>query len=274
MTAETHIPKFVRFDAMIIDPDPTSRGYLWQATLAEVSFHKVKAFSKTDTAIAHLAQGAKFDVVLITSGFIRDDIINFIHEAKQTDGGKEAAYIWVLKTVHQTTDNIAFGLIDGTDGFLLEPFSVDSLQQVAAIAARVRKEYDRQRKKVALTLVVKEIMSALDEFALSKVTKKSVAAAAHEFKKATEVLRKLEVDDIEIYHELACEMFEKGVPRPPVAYRGASTRVKQKMKEVAAERMMHHPTDAEPGTEGAVEPTADHHAEPEPEATGHDEKAD
>ena len=274
MTAETHIPKFVRFDAMIIDPDPTSRGYLWQATLAEVSFHKVKAFSKPDTAVAHLAQGAKFDVMLITSGFGRDDIINFIREAKQTEGGKEAAYIWVLKTVHQTTDNIAFGLIDGTDGFLLEPFSVDSLQQVAAIAARVRKEYDRQRKKVALTLVVKEIMNALDEYALARVTKKGIAAATHEFKKASEVLRKLEQDDLEIYHEVACEMFEKGIPRPPIAYRGASTRVKQKMKEVAAERMMHHPSSTEGAAESSEEHTAEHPAEADPEEPGHDEKAD
>ena len=54
------------FDAMIIDPNPSSRGFLWQATLANPRFHRVTAYSKFNAALKVLEDGAHYDGLLIS----------------------------------------------------------------------------------------------------------------------------------------------------------------------------------------------------------------
>src|SRR5262249_32914468 len=92
------------FDALIIDPNPTSRGYLWQATLSEPNFRRVKALAGIEEALTHLQNGNRYDVLLITSEMSSETIRNFVPNAKQTDAGKEAAYVVVLKKKDQESE--------------------------------------------------------------------------------------------------------------------------------------------------------------------------
>jgi response regulator RpfG family c-di-GMP phosphodiesterase len=227
--------------ALIIDPNPTSRGYLWQATLAEVNFQRVKAYSKFDTALNYLQEGAKYDVLLITSQFPKDEIARFVEQAKLSEGGKEAAYVVVLKAAHQNTENIATSMMEGVDGFLFEPFSVQSLRQVAAIAARVKSEFEKQRRRAAISLYVIDVMKALDDYALALFSDTDVVAKNKLFLKSVLPFRKMGPEDLAVYYDVVGEIFEKARPRPPISYKGASLRVRQKAKEQTAKTLTEKP---------------------------------
>ncbi|MCC6952507.1 MAG: response regulator [Deltaproteobacteria bacterium] len=222
-----------QFNALIIEPNPTVRGYLWQATLASPHFHRVKAVSKIESALERLNEHP-FDCILVSSNFPREEIESFIERAKSTNGGKEAAYIWVLRAKHQSSNNIAQGLLGGLNGFLLEPFSADSLRRVAIAAAKVKKEFDRQRTEAALRIIVSDVMKALDALALAQSASAEVNRSRKEFAKAAAALKTIPTEDRDLYYKVACELFETAPPKPSIGYKGASKRIKQRLTKKQA----------------------------------------
>lgn len=217
-------------DALIIDSNPLSRGFLWQATLAESHFRQVKAVSTLTVALTQLDDRV-FDVILIPSNAPIDEVKQFVTDAKQKNGGKEAAYIVVLKVPDQTTEKIAAGIMDGTDGFLFEPFSVDSLKQVAAVASRIKGEHERRRKEAAMKLVIGDLIKALDEYSAAVSNDKGAFQNSRErkaFHKASATLKKFRGNDVGIYLDLAPPMFEAAPPRIKF-YKGASRRLQKKL---------------------------------------------
>lgn len=217
-----------KFNALIVDPNAYSRANLWQVTLYDPNFNSVKAVSGLDDALEQLQIGFRFDVLLITSDLQTDQVRKFVPAAKQIDAGKEAAYIIVLKQTHQDAENVASSLIDGTDGFLLEPYSVDALRKVANIAARVKKKHESSRAKAAMTLLLKDVMPKLDAFAEAARKKKDAPTAEKEFRHIAASLQKLVKGHEDVYATVAGEIFQSAEPRPTKSkYKGASKRVRQ-----------------------------------------------
>lgn len=226
----------MQLSALIIDFNPTSRSFLWQVTVEGVYFRRVKAYSHTKDAYEHLRSGARYDVVLITSQIPQAETKSFITRAKETDGGREAAYIMVVKIPDQTTENIATNMIGGTDGFLLEPFSVESLKQVAAIAEGVRKKFEAERQRAAFQLIASGIIKALDEFSTATITNENVGAARKSFQAATRPLKKMERDQFHLFIDILTEACEDARPRAPLGYKGASQRVRERARKIGAKR--------------------------------------
>lgn len=217
-------------DALIIDSNPLSRGFLWQATLAESHFRKVKAVGNLPAAIAQLNDN-RFDVILIPSTIAVDEAKQFVSDARHTEGGKESAFVVVLKLPDQTTEKIATGIMDGTDGFLFEPYSVESLKRVASVASKVKGEHERRRKEAATRLLIADIIEKLDTY--SSAVQADKGAMSHsrerkEFLKAAATLKKFKQIDLGIYYEVAPGMFEAALPKL-IIYRGASKRLKKKL---------------------------------------------
>ena len=174
-------------------------------------------------------------MVLITSTIDRDEMRSFITASKISEGGKEAAYVMVLKANHQDAENIAFSMMEGTDGFLMEPFSVDSLRQVAMIAARVKGEFERARQRAAIALIVGDIMKSLDDLANAKILGDDTVQQRKKLVTSTRALKKLKSgNDLQLYYDLAPEMFEAGTPRPSLGYGGASKRVRERARKLSA----------------------------------------
>jgi len=218
----------VKFNALIVDPNAYSRANLWQVTLYDPNFNSVKAVSSLEDATAQLQNGNRFDVLLVTSDLEPERVREFIPAAKQIDAGKEAAYVIVLKQNHQDAENVAASLVDGTDGFLLEPYSVDALRRVANIAARIKKQHEANRARAAMTLLFRDVVPKLDAYAEAARKKKDAPIAEKEFRHVAASLQKLIKGHEDVYLSLAEEFFEKASPRAAKSkYKGASKRVRQ-----------------------------------------------
>ncbi|MBP9838041.1 MAG: response regulator [Proteobacteria bacterium] len=222
--------KPLKINALIIDPRPESRGFLWQAILANSDFHTAKACSDTEDAIFRLTSGLKFDIVLLNSSLSTKRIAEFLPKAKETEGGRESAYVTVLKKKDQSNENVALGIMEGTDGFLLEPFSYDSLKSVAALAAKIKGEHEEKRHLAALNILIKNIIPKIDLYSEMSRKKDNTKYAKDEFLKAYASLERIAENHYDFYIKTVAAEFMKASPRikKTSSYNGASKRLQMK----------------------------------------------
>jgi DNA-binding NarL/FixJ family response regulator len=212
--------------ALIIEESATRRSYLWQATLSEPQFAKVKGVKSLEEAIRQLTESKRFDVILLSNSFSRSTLAKFITQAKESAGGKESAFILVLPDDDQTREKIALTMKDGMDGFLFTPFSVSSLKEVARIASNVKQKFETAKRKASLLILLPEISHNLDLIALAKTKNKSSPDKEKELERLSTNLKEIALGFRDIYLDILSEICEKAPPREIPLYKGASERVK------------------------------------------------
>lgn len=216
--------------ALVIEPNSTKRGYLWQATRSEPRFYRVNGTKSLQDALELINDGRKFDVILLPGHEDNITLENFLLAAKNTAGGLEAAYVIVTTAGEKDRERIATFLIAGFDGFLFSPYSVNNLKDVAIIAAKVKRKFESQRKKAALQILLPSISQTLDSYALARQT--STTNMDEKKKEFIDSVSPIEAIALEYpieYLELITQIFDAAPPRVLPSYSGASQRVKAKL---------------------------------------------
>ncbi|HMO16689.1 MAG TPA: hypothetical protein PJ989_01220 [Oligoflexia bacterium] len=214
-----------RFSAIVIEPVNTKRGYLYQAILTDPHFRKLKGFREIDEALHGLRGGAPVDVILISATFSSERIKAFIAQAKKTESGKEAAYIIITPVDIQTRENVASSMLDGSDGFLFIPFSVDSITEVAKIADAISQKFETERKKAALSILIPNITEALDSLATLAQEGENLAIGKARLKNAVRPVIAIKDQIPDYYFEQLAKYCENCPPRVLAKYKTASKRV-------------------------------------------------
>jgi CheY-like chemotaxis protein len=220
-----------RYNVLIVEPEGESRGKLKQTAMALTLFNKIHSVSSLTEVLERRIPHEHIDIVVLSYHFSQDDIWKFIEQAKAAPWGEDWAYVLVLKSSEQKSENIASSMIGGVDGFLLEPYSADSLREMAQIAATVKDKNERRRKKMALKVLLKEISGHLDALAFLHAYGKDGGRAERQMKQCCENLTKLCHEDMELYTESLLEVFEDLPLLVNTSYRGVSKRVRDKFEE-------------------------------------------
>lgn len=232
---------FSKYDAIIVDPDLDTRMRLKQATTAVSNFGKVWQVGSLREGISKLSSPERLDVVFLSYyRFSKEEVIEFISSGKKTQQGQDAAYILVLKGKDQESGTIAQNVMIGADGFLFEPYSVDSLYEITILADKVRKERSMLRESAALRFLISDMMNQIDLVAYVKASGMEVGRGMRKLKELCSVLTTLQPESLELYHKLALDLFENApLPRkaPPKRYSGASSRVKKKLDDKMLEEL-------------------------------------
>ena len=224
----------VKYNALIINSDIDARMRLKSATTSVIQFSKVQLLTNLNEGLSRLEGGHVCDVLFVSYSFEKDEVKQFIKDAKGTKSGEDAAYILVLETGEQDSSVIAENVLIGADGFLFEPYSVDQLVEITNLAARVKRERAEEREQAALTFLLKDMMHQIDLIAYLKANGYDVGRGFKRFKQMCSVLNTLEGTSKELYMNLAVELFSEA-PFPKniyqKSYSGASKRVKEKMEK-------------------------------------------
>ncbi|MCS6894070.1 MAG: hypothetical protein NZO16_05850 [Deltaproteobacteria bacterium] len=228
------------FKAFIIDPDSDARLRLRQSTSSVPDFKSVIQFSSPSEAINQLNQSDHVDVLFVSNRFGKGIVKNFIQNGKQTKGGQDSAYVVVLPSLAEGKAILAEVMMDGADGILCEPFSVEQLTEITRLATRVKKERREAREKAAISLLVPEIAKQVD---LVATIRNSGMEPETSFKVLKELMEKIKGRG-EFGISVFVEMFVSHVialPAPIInqqvkAYGGVSRRLKSKIEKKIAEK--------------------------------------
>ncbi len=227
--------KVERYHTIIVDSDLERRMRLRQATAMVQYFGEVTAVSELREAISKLQGDRVCDVIFMTSHFPQEEIDAFVKEAKQTKHGQDTAYVLLVGVDKQDSADLAKNIMGGLDGFLLEPYSVDSLVDITRLAAKIKGDRRVAREKAALNLLISKIITQLDVVAYAKRLGSEGGHSVKQLKELGEQIQRLTGESLSMYHELAIEAF-CAAPLPKRifksdAYAGASSRVKQRMEK-------------------------------------------
>ena len=216
-----------RYDALVVDPDAHSRLRLKQATAPLYAFNEVVLLSELDAALWQLSGQHTFDVVFLSEKLTHKAISDFVKEAKAVPGGRDAAYIIILSKDDEAQK--AGALMLGVHTVLVEPFSVDSLMEITRLASEVKRENTLARERMALSLLIKDLMKHIDRLSLLQASNVPAGRVLKNFKDACALLQELDEGGLEQYVEMAPEMFESAAPTSERPYTGPSQRVKKMM---------------------------------------------
>lgn len=223
------------FSALIVDPDIEARMRLKQATSVTPLFSSVHQFSNLRDALSSVRESEHCDITFISKRLSGEDIQAFIQEARKTRAGGLSAYVLLLDERHRESTAIASMMVHGLDGFLFEPYSVEHLTDITELATRVHTEQLQARTKVAVKLLLNNIIEQLDMLSSLKSVGIASTRGMNELKRLISSVRALGPEAEAVYLEIVPDCFcEAPLPRKlfsVVKYRGASERVKKKLEE-------------------------------------------
>lgn len=223
-----------RYTCIIFDPVLDTRMRLKQVTASVVDFQTSHMANSTDEALRILKGTALIDVVFVTGRLEREAFQTFVAEAKQTKQGEDAAYVLVMKGATESGADLAATMMAGADGILCEPYSVDQLVEITRLASRVRKERTDARQKVALGLIIDDVMTQLDLVAFLRGCGCEPGMSIKALRDLTQRIREIPEEYHQAYFELVCSKFENAPPPKKAfqtkVYAGASSRVRHQME--------------------------------------------
>jgi response regulator RpfG family c-di-GMP phosphodiesterase len=224
-----------RYIPIVVEPDLRKQAYLHQAIRAEPEFKKSKGFRNVESSLKYLRSSESVDVVLISSEFTQYVINHFISAAKESRGGKEAAYVLCAPMDKDSREDVAASVIEGMDGVLFSPFSVHSVKEVARIAAQVKKKFELKRKKAALLLLLPNVTNAIDDLSKLMFEGSNISPAKKKLMSSIDSIAHLREDLMEDYYSALFSLCESGRPRPTnsmsLNYTGASTRLRKRLNK-------------------------------------------
>lgn len=222
-----------RIVALLVDSDLQGRSKLKEAAMADYHFKKVTPLNTLDDALNFINDGQVCDVCFIKSVYEQDEIDAFMEDAKKTTIGQECAYIMVLNAQGQTEGNASQNLMGGMHGFLMEPFSVDSMTEISRIAARVKKEAQEARVMAAVKITLSGVAEQIDKAYVAKKLDVPRKPGASILKQSTmdELRRAQNLPNRDIYVNSLIEVFENAKVPKGMNYTGPSERVKERMRK-------------------------------------------
>lgn len=224
-----------KLNALIIDPDARSRARLKQAALSVGKFGEVHAYMRIEDGRTALFAGARnWDVIFLSSHFDKADVASFIADGKKSQYGQDSAYVMVMKGSDQDSASVAAHVMFGSDGLLLEPYSLDALTGIIQLAAQVKNDRRLDREKVAYQMMLTDLVREIDQLAYMLYCKINIQPRMAKLKERTSVLKTLSSQSLEVFVESALDTFENAempIPRlqKEMAYNGASMAVRRRL---------------------------------------------
>lgn len=218
--------------SLIIDPDAVNRNRIKQAMMALPLFGKGNQAGSFADARARLYDYNTLDIVFISDKFEKEEIRVFIEELKANKVSQDAAFVLIMRS---KGNNMAEGILNGADGLLGEPYSVDTLQEITQLAERVKKHRERVRTEAGIQLLLKDLIVQVNNIASVISGGLEPTKQVRKLEELMTSIEKLEPGLQERYLVMMIDVFEKAPPSARAAltqqYKGISNRVKGRIEK-------------------------------------------
>ena len=224
-----------KYNALIVDPDLDNRMRLKQVTASVPMFGLVRQCGALFEGTAHIESDTSFvSVIFVSDRYPEADIASFIQKCKQTKQSQDAAFVMVQRTAKEGSVAVAAQMAIGADGFLVEPYSVNSLVEITNLANRVRGERGESRAKIAATMLVNDMMQQIDLVSFLKSCGYEVGKSMAKLREMGQMLKDVGDEYESICQEVVVRIFSDAPPPKKLfqvkKYGGVSDRVRKRME--------------------------------------------
>jgi AmiR/NasT family two-component response regulator len=225
------------YRAVISEPNTTKRLNFRYALAATQQFDAIVPASSAEDVLHTLRAEVSVDVVFLSTRLGTENVHTLLQNARALTEGKDAAYVMLVERDQQHVGAIAANILQGADGQLCEPYSVEALQEVLELALRVRHERQQARARLALRLLVQEIAEQLDAVAELRGQRYKARLSAKLLCEMCEVLKDLSPELQAYFHEQLLEVFIARPQPKPKLYAGPSNRLRSKSEQAHCARI-------------------------------------
>jgi hypothetical protein len=168
-----------------------------------------------------------FDVVFIGGSVPRDTVNEVVRVAK--GHSEDCACVLIENGHEQDAISLAATMVDGIDGFLYEPFSVEGLAQVSEVARELKRVNQERRIKATVKLVVVEMLDSVDDISIGRANGRPTPNSSATLARLHDTLARLGPDALPLYfEELIEKSAERMVPMGTVAVKASGSKRKDR----------------------------------------------
>lgn len=227
-----------RLDLLILDPDPESRNRLKQMAMVLPVVASGRVAFNVSEALRMLGEAHPVDIVFFSQAVPNGP--EFVREAKKTTRGKDCAYVIVKRRKGEAGAEAAQSVLEGVDGFIAEPFSVEDLTRVTDLALRMKVVQLGMREEAAMRVILEDSMEQVDKIALSRMRGEETVSGLKKLASLCAKLTQFSSFSLEKYFKLAKSAFVEATPPSESielqAYGGVSKRVQQAIERRTAKK--------------------------------------
>lgn len=229
-------------NVLIIDTDVERIMRVRSAAKVESSFKTIAQVSSTALALERM-QLQEFHLVFIAAELPQQSLPAFIEAARKIRGGRVASFVTVVSVESRQTE-LVNNVLNGADGVLIEPFSIDSFLEIVRISTSLLKERSTEMQKRLIDLALVDAITYVDSTATRLKTDKRLKSSSRALKRLADTLSNCHSVDEELYFEILIERFisMSTRKRQSKVYSGASERLRARLdKQYAAELLEEGP---------------------------------
>jgi len=196
---------------LLIEPDAGCREIFRLVAVGSQVASRVVCAPDFTSAFRNFESGEQFDFIFVSSAFPEGQIRDFFKASrKQTD--KNVAYVVVAHGQARETWRVASSLINGVDGFLFYPFSVQSFINSVTGARKIQDDERMEREKTAIALLARSITEQLTDAATLRASGNSAKLTIRMLAEMCSVLKELEPWQLDYYYQALSAYTETASP--------------------------------------------------------------
>ena len=193
------------YNALYVDPDLTTRLRFKQLIQPSSTFDSFVAINTLLEALERLETGKAYKIVYLASRFTTDVLASFITAARRTLQGAKAVFMIVIDRHECDPTTLAGFALAGADGFLVSPFSTESLFENVEICRRLLTIRHRRQQELSIELLVKAALGNFSNYVRSTRERSFPIAAREELRRTHRLIAELPSDLFERYQDLIVE---------------------------------------------------------------------
>jgi hypothetical protein len=192
-------------DAILIEPVLEKRTQLRE--LARNFCKNVAVASTLQDGMERIKTSSNCDVIYISSRFDFETAKQFVLTSRKLQIAQDSASLLIGSSESYSEAYLAKLSLNGFDGVLLEPASVETFSLSADIALKARKDKLQVRTKKSVDILVKAISQHLDELYLKKKSGHLSFMLEEKLKNLSKELFRLDTENLLVYFEAICDFF-------------------------------------------------------------------
>jgi hypothetical protein len=202
---------------LFVSPDLESRLRFKQVARSTDTLASIYLSSTLGEALDRVRNIPGLGAIYVSSRFQRDFVTSFIGEAKRAPENRQSAYLVVMPGQQAEQQELAAYALGGADGFLMDPFSVESLNETIRVAKQVNKKRSSEQHEVAIDILLGTIVEHIDQAAATLRSGGAPSNSLKGLKQASETLHALPEGLRNYYLRRVPDFFAKARPFVPKA---------------------------------------------------------